>query len=328
MARRRRRRRPRGGRDGAVRRRRRLCPIVRSVPVLLLLRRPPPPPVQHGADPRGRRWQCGCGCVRRRRRLGSRRRRSHLPVLVICAHLRRSRRRGAQRSVVDGHGHGRARRRASPNRLRPDGGDLLPLLLQLRRLRRQRHGDGDHHHPEERRRLWFAEAGTPAAVAVAGIRAARVLQEAARQQQGDTELSCQEPAGEDQRAAEGAAGAGAERREGGHGDHAGQGHQLRQVHADAAQGAGDRRVLAGVRRRHAGHLPGQGRARRHHPLLVLALAKGFSSSVGLANISTSFRSPKIQITLTCNSGCCIDFVRHACIISRLCYVINYCITSC
>uniref|UniRef100_A0A0E0PY91 Uncharacterized protein n=1 Tax=Oryza rufipogon TaxID=4529 RepID=A0A0E0PY91_ORYRU len=295
MARRRRRRRPRGGRDGAVRRRRRLCPVVRSVPVLL-----PPPPVQHGADPRGRRRQRGCGCARRRRRLGSRRRCSHLPVLVVCAHLRRPR-RGAQRRVVDGHGHGRARHRASTNRLRPDGGDLLPLLLL--QLRRQRHGDGDHHHPEERRRLRFAEAGTRAIIAVAGSRAARVLQEAARQQQGDTELSCQEPAGEDQRAAEGAAGAGAERREGGHGDHAGQGHQLRQVHAAAAQGAGDRRLLAGGgRRRRAGHLPGQGRARRHHPLLVLALAKGFSASVGLAiyinELATDLSKSKLRLWTT------------------------------
>uniref|UniRef100_A0A0E0QH56 Uncharacterized protein n=1 Tax=Oryza rufipogon TaxID=4529 RepID=A0A0E0QH56_ORYRU len=50
----------------------------------------------HGADPRARRRQCGYRCARRRW-MGSRRRRSYLHVLVICAHLRRPR-RGAQRN--------------------------------------------------------------------------------------------------------------------------------------------------------------------------------------------------------------------------------------
>ena len=81
-----------------------------------------------------------------------------------------------------------------------------------------------------------------------------------------------EPSGEDHREAEGAAGAGAQREQGGHGHHARQGHHLRQVHAAAAQGAADGRVLAGTRRRGAQDVPGEGGARRHPPIAAVLVA--------------------------------------------------------
>ena len=68
-------------------------------------------------------------------------------------------------------------------------------------------------------------------------------------------------------------------RVGGHGHHAREGIQLRQVPAAASQGAGDGRVLAGARGNGAGDLPGEGGVGRH-----LIVAEGATELNCLASL--------------------------------------------